>query len=74
MKKETFTNKLKIIIENFKPVICINGKIYKSLNFYIENSDYTNNMLHCYYHNKEKNVINISFISEYAMKKITGEV
>ena len=64
---------LKIIIQNFNPVICINGKIYKSLNFYIENSDYTNNMLHGYNHNKEKNIINISYISEYAMKKIMGE-
>ena len=64
---------LKIIIEKFNPIIRINGEIYKSLDFYIENSDYTNNMLHGYNHNKEKNIINISYISEYSMKKIMGE-
>ena len=65
---------LKNTIKKFNPVIKINGKIYKTLDFYIKNSDYTNNMLHCYIYNKENNMINISYISEYEMKKIIGKV
>jgi len=64
---------LKNTIKKFNPVIKINGKIYKTLDIYIKNSDYTNCMLHCYSYNKKNNTINISFISEYEMKKIIGE-
>ena len=65
---------LKNTIKNFNPVIKINGKIYKTLDLYIKNSDYTNNIFHGYSYNKKNNTINICFISEYAMKKIIGEV
>jgi len=65
-------NNLNLIIEKFNPIIIINGKNFDTINDYLKNSDYTNNCLHSYYHNKVNNTLNIDFISEYQQKKITG--
>jgi hypothetical protein len=65
---------IKQLISEFQPTIYINNKKYESLDVYLQNADYTNNKLHSYYYNKKENRILFSFISEYAMKKIMGEV
>lgn len=64
--------KLIKLIAEFNPILLINGVIYNKLSDYTDKADYSNNCLHCFYHNKEKNTINISFISEYELSKITG--
>jgi len=62
---------IKQIIKDNNPTVIINGQ-EQDLEMYIEKSDYTNNMLHSYYYSESRNSLSISFISEYAMKKITG--
>ena len=70
MKKTTLKERLLSIINEKKPTISILNKEYKSIKEYFNNSDKDFSLLHCYYYNKEKNKISISFyLNEYEMKK-----
>jgi len=65
---------LELIKEKNDAKLYINGELVLNFNEYLKKLDYTNNCLHCYFYSEKYNTITISFISEYAMSKITGDV
>ena len=71
MKKAiTLKESLISLINEKKPTIFILNKEYKSIEYYLDISDKNLNLLHCYYFNKEKNTISVSFyLNDYEMKK-----